>query len=29
MVMDTLGDMLAKTDVQTLFDRKAKRIEKL
>ena len=29
MVMDTLGDMSAKTDVETLFDRKAKRIKKL
>ena len=29
MVMDTLGDMSAKTDVETLCDRKAKRIKKL
>ena len=29
MVMDTLGDTLAKTEVETLCDRKAGRIENL
>ena len=29
MVMDTLGDTLAKTELETLCDRKAKRIENL
>ena len=29
MVMDTLGDTLAKTKLETLCDRKAKRIENL
>ena len=29
MVMDTLGDKLAKTEVETLCDRKARRIENL